>query len=92
MSQSAVPSVRDVYDQITHIKMAPAWTAVFLVWLGGSISLLVKYGLTIYDIWYLIYLTGLIGIPSGVIGLHMFYRSLIKRERKLHKMRSSNRS
>lgn len=88
MKYSTTPSVRDVYDALINTRMWAAWLLVFFTWLGGSISIIWKYGFGTYDAWYLIYLTGLIGVPSGFMGFDMLRRILIKQGRMKHKMRS----
>ncbi len=89
MSGGSFPGPRDVLDALTNTKMAAGWSLVFLVWLVcASISILTS-GTGNYDMWYLIYLTGLIGIPSGIMATDMWRRRLVAKNRKRHKMRST---
>lgn len=81
-----------ILDKMTSAKMWPAWVGVFLLWLGLSIGSVYREGFKNADMWHVIYLTGLIGVISGIIGFHMLWRTIARNERKQHKMRYSSRS
>ena len=62
---------RAVFDHLVSQKMAPWWLLIFLIWTAGSIVLLVDNQPNTGDTYQLIWITGWVGVPSGILGFSL---------------------